>query len=443
NNGYVIQTLASDGEVLSQYFFSDYEYDGKYYATFIASLPADNVKAIEIGKQSGGNITQVFQRYEYSVNAPVVSLTGPANASLPGDFDITWNAGDADGDALLSEIQVSPDSGNTWDTIAADIPDTASGIYSYKLNAANFPKGGSYKFKVVVTDGMHSTEAVSDNEYTIGGYEQKPILNLSGTEATIQVNPGTEEAAAYFELGNSGREVLNVEFSPADETATFVSPLFIKEYTIYPGQNQLIAMPLDLPVGEAGNTFEETINLISSDPDKPTTDLTIKVEYTENALKPELASFTTTPSDFSVREQGSDLHVTIEAYAATGQRGLEATVIIEDENGTEILNEKMDDNYHKPGAYTYYWEPEELSVGRYGVYIGLKDIESGCERDRTGYDFAFGIKAPNAPPVFVKPQTYENNLGVVKRGETITIPLTRYICLRPPKTGSWWQTLRK
>jgi uncharacterized repeat protein (TIGR02543 family) len=425
SNDYVIQTLASDGGVLSQYFFSDYEYGGKHYANFIANLPAANVEVIEIGKQEYGNITQVFQRYEYSANAPEVSLTGPKDASLSGDFMITWEASDVDGDALLSEIQVSSDSGNTWDTLAADIPYNASGEYSYTVNAETFPQGANYKFKVVVTDGMHSKEAVSDKEYTIAGYEQKPILNiLSGTEATIQVNPGTKEAVAYFELGNSGKEGLNVEFSPDDDTSTFVSPLFIKEYTIYPGQNQLIAMPLDLPIGEAGNTFEETVNLESNDPDNPTTNLTIKINYVEDALKPELASFSTTPSDFSKWEQGSDLQVTFDAYAAAGQSGLEATVIIEDENGNEILKEQMSENYHKPGAYTYYWEPEDLSVGTYKVYFGLKDTETGCERDKTEgeYDFAFSIKAPNAPPVFEEPQTYENDLGVVKREETITIP---------------------
>lgn len=424
SNGYVIQTLASDDSILSQYFFSDYEFEGKYYATFLAGLPADNVKAIEIGKQSGGNITQLFQRYEYSANAPVVSITGPSDASLAGDFMITWEAGDADGDALLSEIQVSSDGGNTWDSIAADIPDNASGMYSHRLNAANFPKGGNYKFKVVVSDGMRSTEAISDNEYTIAGYERKPELILSETEVTVRLNPGTEEAAAYFELGNSGKEELNVEFSPADETATFVSPLFIKEYTIYPGQSQLIAMPLDLPVGEAGNTFEETIHLISNDPDKPTTDLKIKVEYTEDALKPELAAFSTTPPGFKEGVSGSAIQVTFDACAAAGQRGLEATVIIEDKNNKNvILNELMDENYHKPGAYTYYWEHEGLSVSDYGVYIKLKDLESGHEREeRAGYDFEFSIKAPNAPPAFVEPKTYENNLGVVQRGETITIP---------------------
>jgi hypothetical protein len=62
SNGYVIQTLASDDSVLSQYFFSDHEFDGKYYATFIANLPADNVKAIEIGKQSDGSITEVISK---------------------------------------------------------------------------------------------------------------------------------------------------------------------------------------------------------------------------------------------------------------------------------------------------------------------------------------------------------------------------------------------
>jgi hypothetical protein len=71
--------------------------------------------------------------------------------------------------------------------------------------------------------------------------------------------------------------------------------LYLSRNNHLSGQSQLIAMPLDLPVGEAGNTFEETIHLISNDPDKPTTDLKIKVEYTEDALKPELADFSTTP----------------------------------------------------------------------------------------------------------------------------------------------------
>ncbi|MEN6328221.1 MAG: CFI-box-CTERM domain-containing protein [Syntrophomonas sp.] len=424
SNGYVIQTLASDGGVLSQYFFSDYEYGGKHYANFITNLPAANVKAIEIGKQESGRITQIFQRYEYSANAPEVSLTGPKDASLSGDFMITWEASDADGDALLSEVQVSFDSGNTWDTLAADIPDKADGKYSHIVNAGSFPEGTNYKFKVVVTDGMHSTEALSDN-YTIAGYELKPILDLSATEATIKVKPGTTEAIAYFEVGNKGREELNVEFSPNDEVSTFVSPLFIREYTIYPGQNQVIAILLILP-GEAESILEDTINLLTNAPDKQTTNLTIKVEYTEDAFKPELALFSTTPSDFTTWEQGSDLQVTFDAYAAAGQSGLEATItieeIIEDKTGNEILKEQMSENYHKPGVYTYYWEPEELSVGNYGVYIGLK--ESIYERDRTEgeYDFTFSIKAPNTPPVFVEPKTYENDLGVVERGEKITIP---------------------
>jgi uncharacterized repeat protein (TIGR02543 family) len=422
SNGYVIQTLDSNGNVLTQYFFSDYEFDGKYYAPFIANLPADNVKAIEIGKQSDGSITEVLQRYEYSTNAPVVSITGPDGPSLSGDFMVTWEASDADGDALLSELQVSSDGGNTWDTIAADIPDNASGNYSYKLNAANFPKGTNYVFKVLVTDGMRSTEAVS-SKYTIAGYEQKPKLDLSATEVTVKVKPGTTEANAYFELENSGREDLNVKFLPADETTTLVSPLFIQEYAIYPGQKQWIAIPLTLPA-EAEESLVETIDLQTNDPDQLTTNLIINVEYSDEDLKPELASFSITPSDFKEGVIGSAIRVTFDVYTAAGQSGLEATVIIEDENGTEILNEKMGENYHKPGAYSYYWEPEGLSVGNYGVYIGLKDTESDLERERAEgeYDFTFSIIALNAPPVFENPNSYENDLGVVKRGDKTTIP---------------------
>lgn len=418
SNGYVIQTLASDDSILSQYFFSDYEFDGKYYAAFIANLPAANVQAIEIGKQIGGSITEVLQRYEYSENAPVVSFTGPIADSLSGDFMITWNASDVDGDALLSEVQVSSDGGDTWDILAADIPDKVDGKYSHTVNAKIFPQGANYKFKVIVTDGMHSTEALSDN-YTIEGYEPKPILNLSETEAAVKVKLGITEAFAYFEMGNSGKEELNVEFSPVDETSTFISPLFIRGYTIYPGQNQVIAIPLILP-GDAASILEDTIGLQTNEPGNPITNLTIKVEYTEDALKPELASFSTNPADFKEGVSGLGLQVTFDAFAE--QSGLEATIFIKDQNNSVILNEPMDENYHQPGAYTYYWEHEGLPVGNYGVYIGLKDIQSSLERDRTGDDFTFNIRSFNAPPVFVKPQTYENNLGVVKRGETITIP---------------------
>jgi len=52
---------------------------------------------------------------------------------------------------------------------------------------------------------------------------------------------------------------------------------------------------------------------------------------------------------------GAAIRVTFDAYAAAGRRGLEATVIIEDKNNKNvILNELMDENYHKPGAYTYF-----------------------------------------------------------------------------------------
>ena len=422
NNGYVIQTLASDKSVLSQYFFSDYEYEGKYYAKFIANLPAANVQAIEIGKQEYGSITQIFQRYEYSPSVPAVSFTGPATNSLSGDFIITWEASDTDKDALRSEVQVSSDGGNTWNTIASNIPDNTSGNYSYTVNAKAFLKGENYKFKVVVTDGMYSAEAVSGKVYIVEGYEPKPVLNLPNTEATIKVKSGVQAATAYFELSNSGKEELYVELSPDNEASTFVSPLFIKEYTIYPGQKQLIAVPLILP-GNAESTLMEVIRLQPKDSDNPTTNLRINVEYTEDDLKPELASVSTNPSDFSGSVSDSPLQVIFEAYAAAGQSSLEATVIIEDNNGI-VIADKMAENYHKPGAYTYYWEHEGLPAGNYGVYIGLKDTQSGLERVRTEgeYDFTFNIKVPNEPPVFTNPNTYETNLGVVNRGEKVTIP---------------------
>ena len=125
---------------------------------------------------------------------------------------------------------------------------------------------------------MRSTEAISDNEYTIAGYERKPELILSETEVTVRLNPGTEEGRLFW-IGQQWQEELNVEFSPADETATFVSPLFIKEYTIYRAK-QLIAMPLDCRLARR-ETLLRKHHLISNDRQANNWSK-IKVEYTED-----------------------------------------------------------------------------------------------------------------------------------------------------------------
>ncbi|MDD4583644.1 MAG: S-layer homology domain-containing protein [Eubacteriales bacterium] len=435
SNDYVIQTLDSEGNVLSKYFFSDYVYDGKYYAKFMANLPAENVHAIEIRKYEYGEMSQLFQRYEYSTNPPEVSLTGPDPGSLSGDFFIAWQASDDDGDHLRSEVQVSSDKGSTWDIIASNIPGNVGGNYSYAVNARTFPTGEEYKFKVVVTDGMHFVEAVSDGEYVVEGYEPEPKLNLSSDKAEIKVKSGNESATAYFKVGNEGKEELSLVFSPDAMAANFVSPLFVKEYVIYSGEEQIIEIPLVL-TGVASGTLEGAITLTTNDPEFSTTDLTVKIEYLDEEadLNLGLAHLLTRPADFSKTISGSALEVTFDAYAEAGQRGLEATLIIEDKDGNEILEEDLEaqtrqmvENNHKPGSYTYHWEREEgLPAGDYGVYIDLKDTQVSPPalrvREDGQYDLEFTIKEPNGPPVFVTPNTYENDFGVVERGEKVTIP---------------------
>ena len=434
SNDYVIQTLDSEGNVLSKYFFSDYLYDGKYYAKYMANLPAADVHAIEIGKQKSGSISEVYQRYEYSTNEPIVSFTGPDDTGpLSGDFAITWQASDADGDPLRSEVQVSSDNGSTWDIIASNIPGKAGVNYSYAVNAQTFPKGEEYKFKVVVTDGMHFVEAVSDGNYVVEGYEPEPKLNLSSNRAEIKVKSGAESATAYFKVGNEGKEELNLVFSPDAMAANFVSPLFVKEYVIYSGQEQIIEIPLVL-TGAASGISGGAITLTTNDPKFSTTELTIEIEYLdeEEALSPGLAHLLTRPADLSKTISGSALEVTFDAYAEAGQTGLEARLIIEDiskeaEDEKVIINEQMNENNHKPGSYTYHWEREDgLPAGDYGVYIDLKDtqVSPSALRVRADgqYDLEFTIKEPNEPPVFVTPNAYENDLGVVKGGQAIKIP---------------------
>lgn len=87
-----------------------------------------------------------------SANAPVVSLTSPADGSvLPeGPFTVTWDGSDTDGDPLSYSLLYSNDGGTTWETLLTGLTDE-----QVELDTAQLP-GGSAQLRVLASDGFLS-----------------------------------------------------------------------------------------------------------------------------------------------------------------------------------------------------------------------------------------------------------------------------------------------
>ena len=99
-----------------------------------------------------------------SKNAPQVSILSPTGKVSRGTYTITWKGFDADGDELVYSLFISNGSGE-WYPLAIEIQNTSF--------TANFSllTNGTYKIKVVATDGVNTGSDVS--EFSIEGIQKK------------------------------------------------------------------------------------------------------------------------------------------------------------------------------------------------------------------------------------------------------------------------------
>lgn len=98
-------------------------------------------------------------------NKPSVTLVSPNGDEILNPkklFTITWNASDADGDALTYIIEYSNNSGLTWTPITVDVH-----MLSYSWDTRELHPGKSYMVKVIATDGLNVGEDASDKAFSI------------------------------------------------------------------------------------------------------------------------------------------------------------------------------------------------------------------------------------------------------------------------------------
>lgn len=116
-------------------------------------IPADLPGAKTLQVSTGGT---VISSSVMSDSTPTASIDTPTTGTSE-DLNITWSSADGDGDSLSHTLFYSTDSGATWDLIAADLTRTSASIPRWTLPASN-----RARLKVIVSDGLRSSEAISE-----------------------------------------------------------------------------------------------------------------------------------------------------------------------------------------------------------------------------------------------------------------------------------------
>ena len=129
------------------------------------------------------NSTTILAEKNVSNNYPNVSFTTDfTNKFFNNTFTVGWNASDIDNDNLTYAILISDDGGLNYTTLALDINQTNLTIENSFLK-----NGSNYKVKVLATDGVKTSEAISNSSFSI---QPDPNIELifPTNETRLQTN---------------------------------------------------------------------------------------------------------------------------------------------------------------------------------------------------------------------------------------------------------------
>ena len=142
--------LAGDGGLPSRHCV-DEDLDG---GEFVAKVPyragTQQISLTQMGQEVAARAA--------SANAPSLQITSPtagANLDASAPLTITWMASDADGDGLVFAVLQSADGGESWLPLTFDLTDA-----QFTFDGAQIQGGGDVFFRVLASDGFHTTEQV-------------------------------------------------------------------------------------------------------------------------------------------------------------------------------------------------------------------------------------------------------------------------------------------
>jgi hypothetical protein len=184
---YCLETWNASGVVLDKRCFDLAFVNRETYAPasvdgFALAIPYPNGTA-QIALTRKG--TSIASR-AVSPHAPTVRLLSPNGGERwagSGTHTVTWTASDLDGDPLHFALAYSTDGGASWIPAGVDLTGT-----SHPLDVSLLPGGASVLLRISATDGVNTTNDVSDAPFTVG--RKAPMAFILSPEDHARFFPG-------------------------------------------------------------------------------------------------------------------------------------------------------------------------------------------------------------------------------------------------------------
>lgn len=117
------------------------------------------VKVISAGDTLfGSSVSGTFTIDNPGNGAPDIEFTGlNDNDTVSGNYNLQWSAADAEGDPLTISLQISNNSGVSWNDIASNISNSGN----YLIDTKDLANSSTVSFRISCSDGIITTQALS------------------------------------------------------------------------------------------------------------------------------------------------------------------------------------------------------------------------------------------------------------------------------------------
>ncbi len=254
----LIRTLDSNVSIINDYNFSvnfDLFSEGINtidYSPFVLGINFnENLNSVQVICNG-----ELKTERSISQNAPTVSISFPKTGDIWTDTNtLSWTSDDLDGDELSFALYYSADNGSIWIPIQSDVNDLSYSFPSWIVEGTN-----QFKFKVIASDGILSSESISDT-FTVANAD----INVTPNEKNFGTINNLQNVSQDFNIVNSGNADLNVfdENHSGNLSLTGLSlPIVLQ-----PGENHVFSVELNV-LGMSLGEFTEDIALGSNDPNQ-------------------------------------------------------------------------------------------------------------------------------------------------------------------------------
>jgi len=226
----------------------DFSFSDPY--PFVATLPGNpaTIAGLNLYHQQ-----EIIWWQTPSSGAPQVQIIAPEeSAPLSGEASISWTASDPDGDVLTSYLFYSPDDGETWLPIAADL--TSS---SFSMNADQLPGCNDCRLRVLVSDGWNTTTATTAGTFSVAG--KGPSVEIGYPEEGDEIMPGGQVilSAIAFDPEEGLLEGTSISWD-SDKDGTLGTGSRLVVPSLSPGNHQIRVSAFD----GVGNASAAAVNIM-------------------------------------------------------------------------------------------------------------------------------------------------------------------------------------